>query len=298
MPFLQIPGGSGWDAVPAPQYTVSEGTSAYASAERDGLTQNGVSPVDSEAHTNEELAMYKRADGGWSPTDTISAGPSFHQCSYSTSPSLATPPTGYDRAYYTEDEYALAAPGERRASEPVSSAQPPGNPSSVASGSGESGPAVQAAAEAEDDGTIGVEIQVRHGSKYLRNLSAMGIPAGDGQVWDPRRPWGLRRVEGEKSGGGSSRRQSVETSTDSAKGQDQKGEEEPVTGKRDSLDDLEPITVRSKGKGKEIGEGRPLKKEKGKAKAKGQGEDRPSLAPPMSIVIFIVGSRGTFAHRA
>lgn len=131
-----------------------------------------------------------------------------------------------------------------------------------------------AAAIAEADGTIGVEIDVRRGSRSLKNLSALGLRKGDGRVWDHKKPWGLlfgdKEDEGEKQPDGrtssfSSMASDTKTAVDSTHSAG------PKDGEMDE------------------------KKAEGQTKGKGKGEaiSAPRV-PPMSIVIFIVGSRGGF----
>jgi hypothetical protein len=146
-----------------------------------------------------------------------------------------------------------------------------GLPSTSTSISDDSEPAIQAEATPGDDGTIGLEIKVRHGSRYIRNLSALGIKMGEGKMWDPKRPWGF--VEGEWAGEpekGDSRRSSVDVGS-------RRGSEFDTGGDSD---------IQTKGKDK--GKGKELVKGKGKSKVHVD-----PVLPPMSIVIFIVGSRGT-----
>lgn len=108
------------------------------------------------------------------------------------------------------------------------------------------GYAVAAAAETQEDGRIGVEISLPPGSKYLSNLSALGVP---------RFP-------------------------------------KPTEKKVQDDKDIKNREIQAVAEHGYEGENPAQTGKKAKQKYRRMKEREDAILPPMSIVIFIVGSRG------
>lgn len=241
-------------------------------------TNEEIAELKRSSLTDEEIAGYKRDEG-------ISSSLSYTQ--YTTSAPVYSPtPSSAHQSPSLPLSSSLSTPTYQPNTHPTPSIPTSRSTTTTSTSEPDEEPAVEAAAEAEEDGTIGISIQVRHNSRYVRNLSAFGIKNAEGKMWDPLHPWGFVKAEwvGEPGDDDEKKRKGILAFSSN-------------TVIEEGIDDLTMI-------GDDVEEGKVSDDKKGKGKGKWKKDKaeykaalkarltEDDVLSPMSIVIFIVGSRG------